>query len=153
MGLFDIFKKKEEIKTNEIPPELQNIAKLLEEVKNTGTLPCHLKSDVLENLKIIANTENWHLMLQGDIIKNLNKIYDKWQRSLQPKSNKIHYTGKSGGFALKKYWSGTQKEYERDYACGIIDDNTDVEIIEDEENYHGSWISINANGEIEEYMD
>lgn len=152
MGLFDFWKKKED-KNKQIPPELQNIAKLLEEVKNTGTLPCHLKPDVLENLKIIANTENWHLMLQGEIINNLNRIYDKWQRNLQSANDKIHYTGKSGGFALRKYWVGTQKEYDIAYACGVIDDNTDVEIIEDEENYHGSWISINANGEIEEYMD
>ena len=152
MGLFGFLQKKKEEENNIIPSELQNIAKLLEEVKNTGTLPCRISSDILENLKIIANTPNWHLMLKGEIITNLNKIYDKWQNSLTVKNNntrEIQKTSTAGNFERRKYWEGTIEEYEEDLKNGLIDENTDVEIIK----YTGSYIAMNNNGEIEEYME
>lgn len=148
MGFFDFWKKKDKININEIPPELQNIAKLLEEVKNTGTLPFKIDSDILENLKIIANTPNWHLMLHGEIINNLNKIYAKWQNVTNVSENVVGVS-QIGGFEYNDYWQGTYDQYKKAKENKKINKNTKVNIIE----YTGIILVMDEDGQMEEYME
>lgn len=152
MNIFDFFKKNEEI--IEIPKHLQNISVLLEYVKKYKKLPIKISKEVLNSLIIIANTPNWYNQLDEETLKNLNTIYDKWQIHLNTQHNeKVLKVGKAEGFDRSKIWEGTFEEYKKACENNEIDENTKVYIYEDDENYHGSYIELDENGEIQEYME
>lgn len=132
----------------QIPPEMVNIAKLLTEVKIKGSLPCKLPAGVLDNLIIIANTPNWHLMLQGEIITNLNKIYKKWQSSLNQDNATVHKVGKAENFERKRFWQGTFEEFEADLKAGKVTYNDDIHFIE----YTGEMLVMDEDAQMEEIM-
>ena len=154
MSFLDWIFKKKETPIEEIPIHLQNIKALLDYVKQYKKLPIRIPKDVLNSLIVITNTSEWYNQLDQETTKNLNKIYDKWQAHIKTKTNtQAIKVGKAEGFERPKYWEGTWEEYERACQNNEIDNNTKVEIIEDENNYKGSWVSIDENGEIEEYME
>lgn len=151
MFLSKFFKKK---KADDLPEELKNISDLLEYIKKYKRLPINLSREVLNALVVIAETPDWDKQLDEETITNLNKVYTKWQQHINTKQNKSAVkVAKAEGFERPKYWEGTWAEYEKACENNEIDENTKVEIIEDDKNYHGSWLSIDENGEIEEYMD
>lgn len=126
---------------------------LINYVKTHDNLPIRVSSSVLYGLKEIAKSQNWQSEIDDFTLENLNKIYDRLQRSLKPSNKKVQQVGKAGNMEEPKYWEGTQKEYEEAIETGLIDKNTKVNILIDEENYHGSWIEQKADGSIEEYME
>lgn len=127
---------------------------LIEEVKTTGKLPFKVSRAVLHSLTIISQTPNWVEQLDDESLQNLNRIYDKWQNYLKSaKIDTVHSIGETVNMDQPKYWEGTEEEYFNALEQGIINENTKVNIIIDEKNYHGSWITRNADGSMEEYME
>lgn len=152
MWLLNLFKKKE---TNiiKIPKNLQNIESLLNYVKVHKKLPIKISKDILNSLIIIANTPEWYKQLDQETINNLNKIYDKWQTHINTKQDKAALkVGKAEGFERPKIWEGTWEEYKQACENNEIDENTKVYVYEDDKDYHGTYIEIDENGEMEEYM-
>lgn len=113
---------------------------LINYVKTHDSLPIMVSSSVLYGLKEIAKYPNWQAEIDDFTLKNLNKIYDRLQRALKPSKKIVHQVGEAGNMEEPKYWEGTQKEYEEALENRLIDENTKVNILIDEENYHGSWI-------------
>lgn len=126
---------------------------LINYVKTHDSLPIRISSSVLYGLKEIAKSPNWQAKIDEFTLENLNKIYDRLQRSLKPSQKTVQQVGETGNMEEQKYWEGTQKEYEKALENGLIDENTKVNILIDEENYHGSWIEQKADGSVEEYME
>lgn len=126
---------------------------LINYVKIHDSLPIRVSSSVLYGLKEIAKSPNWQAEIDDFTLGNLNKIYDRLQRALKPSKKIVQQVGETGNMEEQKYWEGTQKEYEEALEKGLIDENTKVNILIDEENYHGSWIEQKADGSVEEYME
>lgn len=126
---------------------------LINYVKIHDSLPIRVSSSVLYGLKEIAKSPNWQAEIDDFTLGNLNKIYDRLQRALKPSKKIVQQVGETGNMEEPKYWEGTQKEYEEALEKGLIDENTKVNILIDEENYHGSWIEQKADGSVEEYME
>lgn len=146
MGIFDFLKKK---RTKEIPEEYKNIDLFLQDIKRKGKTPFKLEPEILKALIEIANTPNWYEKLDKEAIKNLELMFNKWQAYSKPKEqNKtVQKVGKANGF--KKYWSGTQEEYEEALKNGLIDENTEVSIYY----YTGSKLQMQEDGSVQEYME
>lgn len=142
---------------NIVKSKYPNIEMLLNEIRNTGTLPIEIKPIVMRSLVTIANTPDWETKLDKESIKNLNKIYEKWQGHLKSTKSQTQKVGKSMNMEAPKYWEGTLKEYEAALSAGVIDDNTVIEIIDEygdkDSSYHGSWLTHNDDGSVEEFMD
>lgn len=126
---------------------------LINYVKTHDNLPIRVSTSVLWSLKEIAKSPNWQKEIDDFTLENLNKIYDKLQRSLKPAKRTVQKVGKAFNMDEPKYWEGTQEEYEKALEAGVIDENTEVNIIIDGANYHGSWIEQKADGSVEEYME
>lgn len=126
---------------------------LINEIKSKGDLPFKVSPAVLHSLTVISQTSNWQQQLDEESLQNLNRIYDKWQRHIKAKKANIQRAGEAVNMEAPKYWEGTEEEYFNALEEGIIDENTKVNIIIDEKNYHGSWITRNADGSMEEYME
>lgn len=126
---------------------------LINEIKINGKLPCEISPAVLHSLTIISKTPNWEEQLDDESLQNLNRIYDKWQRFLRANKASTSHAGEAINMEIPKYWEGTEEEYIIALEQGIIDENTKVEIITDDKDYHGSWITRNADGSVTEYMD
>ena len=126
---------------------------LINYVKTHDSLPIRVSSSILYGLKEIAKSQNWQAEIDDFTLENLNKIYDRLQRALKPSNKTVQQVGEAGNMEEPKYWEGTQKEYEEALENGLIDENTKVNILIDEENYHGSWIEQKADGSVEEYME
>lgn len=141
--------KKESIPTFETKKD--RVKYFLEQIKNGVTYTGILSPVVLNNLKVIANTPNWESQLDEETLNNLDAIFVKVSKD-RTHNNKIK-VGESSGFDAPEIWEGTMEEYEIAKEQGIIKENTIVYIYEDENNYRGSYIGINDDGSIEEYMN
>lgn len=120
---------KEENKLNS-SDRLYKATCLINEIKLKGKLPCELSPAVLHSLTIIAKTPEWEKQLDDESIKNLNRIYDKWQRHVKAsRVNTVQHVGAAGNMDEPKYWEGTEEEYFNALEEGIIDEDTKVEII------------------------
>lgn len=129
-------------------PKIKSIKSMLKEVKTAGKLSINLSAPVLMSLKEIAKTPDWDKKIDSETIENLYKIYLRWNR--QAKSNEnIVGVSSAEGFNKNKYWEGTYEEYKQDMEKGLIDANTTVKIIE----YTGSVITMDEEGQMEEYME
>lgn len=149
--MFKFFRKKVKFEPD---TDFYKINLLLEELNSKGKLPIRLKEEVLTGLLEIAKNKDWYKVLDAETIEHLLFIYNKWQRALANISkNKIVLVSGGGGFEQKEYWEGTLEEYHIAKSKGIITENTEVRIIPDEKNYHGSYYTINEDGSIEEYMN
>lgn len=140
-------------KTKNMNPKINCINEMLWEIKKNGNLSINLSGAVLMSLKEISKINNWEEKIDNETMENLYKIYERWQRHLNNKPQKAVKVAAAGGFHKQKYWEGTLTEYKEAVENGLIDDFTDVEILEDDENYHGSYLSIDSDGQIEEYME
>lgn len=144
---------KEENKLNS-SDRLYKATCLINEIKLKGKLPCELSPTVLHSLTIIAKTPEWEKQLDDESIKNLNRIYDKWQRNVKAsRVNTVQHVGAAGNMEEPKYWEGTEEEYFNALEEGIIDEDTIITIIADDKDYKGSWITRNADGSAEEVWD
>lgn len=132
---------------------LYKATSLIEEIKLKGKLPFKLSPAVLHSLTIISQTPDWENQLDDESLQNLNRIYDKWQRHIKAVQAQVQSAGEAVNMEVPKYWEGTEEEYFNALEQGIIDENTNVNIITDDKNYHGSWISIDTDGQMEEYME
>lgn len=144
MGIFNFRNKK-----REVPKEYKNIDLFLQDIKRKGKTPFKLEPEILKALKEIAKAPNWYEELDKEAIKNLEIMFNKWQAYNQPKQqdNTVLKVGKANGF--KKYWSGTEEEYEEALKSGLIDENTEVSIYY----YTGTRLEMQEDGSVQEYME
>lgn len=134
-------------------PKINCINQMLSEINKNGQLSINLSGAVLMSLKEISKTPDWDKKLDNETIENLYQIYQRWQRHNKGNNTKAVKISSAGGFHKKKYWEGTLEEYKEALRLGLIDEYTDVEIFEDDKNYRGAWLSIDNDGQVEEYMD
>lgn len=117
---------KEENKLNS-SDRLYKATCLINEIKLKGKLPCELSPAVLHSLTIIAKTPEWEKQLDDESIKNLNRIYDKWQRHVKAsRVNTVQHVGAAGNMEEPKYWEGTEEEYFNALEEGIIDEKNSI---------------------------
>ena len=102
------------------------IEQMLRYVRDKGTLPIKIDSDVLKSIKIIANQEDWGKYIDETGTENLYNIYLKWKK-LTPK-------GKNNTAKLR---AGYKQEEE----------------IEEERPEYTTWVYYDSNGNMEEYME
>lgn len=142
-------------KTNNLPKsdKFYKASCLIEEIKTNGTLPIKISPAVLHSLTIISKTPNWEQQLDDESLDNLNRIYERWQRYVRGSNKEILHMEVAGNMEQPKYWEGTEEEYFKALEEGVIDEDTKVNIIIDEKNYRGSWITRNPDGSVEEYME
>ena len=100
------------------------------------------------SLKEISKTDNWEEKIDNETIENLYKIYERWQRHINNKPQKAIKVSGAGGFHKYEYWEGTMEEYKEALAKNLIDEFTDINIIE----YTGEILAMDEEGQIEEYM-
>ena len=127
--------------------------RLINYVKTHDSLPIRIQSSVLYGLKEIAKSPHWQKEIDDFTLGNLNKLYDRLQRNLKPSQKTVQRVEKTFNMDEPKYWEGTYEEYQKALEAGLIDENTEVNFIIDESNYHGSWIERKEDGSVEEYMD
>ena len=124
------------------------IKEMLAAVKKNKSLSLSLNKSVLKALIEIANTPNWESQINEETIVNLYDIYKRWINAKSSETDAIT-TKESGGFNYTKYWEGTWEEYLQARNAGDIDDQTKVVIL----TKTGSVLTMDENGEIEEFME
>lgn len=138
---------------------LQKIQTMLEEIKRCGTIPVKIPKAAEKSLMLIAQTKDWDKQIDEETIRTLNKIYNAWQMHIESeKKTKMGRGAKTGDMQgyKKPKWEGTYKEYLQAVPDGKITPDTEITITDEDENiedYHGSWITMNDDGSIEEYME
>ena len=129
-------------------PRLQKIQIMLEEIKRCGTIPVKLPKAAEKSLMVIAQTKDWENKIDEQTLNTLNRIYNTWQMHVESekkcKMSKGAQVTVGGGFE-KKYWEGTEEEYEEALKNGEIDENTTCRIYKLGDSY-----TLNENGSWEE---
>lgn len=128
--------------------KLDCINQLLNEIRDNKSLPIDISPVIMRSLKTIANTKNWDKKLDKESINNLYKIYNKWQQHIKAEQiTSYSSAGKAEGFEELEEWEGTEEEYEKALANGIITPYTRVKI------YTNTYLTMKEDGSIEEYMN
>lgn len=139
------------ISENKEEIHLKHVEEVINYVKSGKKFPFYLKPEVLEALKIIASKPEYSKALDDETIKNIETIYFRLMKAKN--NNKVFKTAKGEGFNNTTYWEGTEEEYFEALENGVINENTNVHLIVDDKNWHGSWLRYTENGSVEEYMD
>ena len=127
---------------------------LLEKIRNKEQLPIKISPILKRSLDTIAKSKDWDKKLDEETLNNLYSLYVRCKRHIDAKpTNTTVEIGASGGFEPPEVWEGTEKEYEEALAAGQIKENMIINIIYDENNYHGSYLTLKEDGSIEEYMN
>lgn len=130
--------------------QLYKINLLLEEIKNKNNLPFRVSADVLESLRILSRTKDWHKQLDENTLCEIEKIYNRWQSHTKNNTNdKITTASGGGGFEPREYWEGTLEEYHIAKSKGLIKEGVEVRIVQ----YSSTRYVMNEDGSIEEFMD
>ena len=143
--------KKDAVKQIKQQPntEIDNIKEMLSEIQTTGTLNLPLNSTIINCLKEIANTPDWENQIDKETFTNLSKISKKWKiYNIKTQHNVAKVSGTH--FKEVKHWEGTFEEYKKAIENNEIDENTEVSIIDDE-NEPAIWYSMSEQG-VEEFM-
>lgn len=128
--------------------KLYYIDKLLEKIRNKEDLPIEVTPVIMRSLKTIATTPDWDKKLDEESVDNLYRIYNRCVQHIKAEQSKSYSTvSKAEGFEVPEEWEGTQEEYEKALAAGIIKDNTHVTV------YTGTYLERQSDGSVEEYMD
>lgn len=127
---YSLLNKKKNKKNKD--PRINAISKMFSCLKKEGTIKANISKEVLESVKIIANEKKWEEKIDEESIDNLYTIYKMWQK------NTLRITATTGKIGK---CSNFTKEPE------------DLEETIPEEEYRGSWIVLDSDGQMEEYMD
>lgn len=120
-------------KRKSVDSKFNKAQQLINEIREKGHLPFTIRPQVMASLDIIAKTQNWEDKIDDDTLNILNKIYDKWQNYLKSAQvETIQSIVETVNMEQPKYWEGTEEEYFNALEQGIIDENTEVNILFDE---------------------
>lgn len=121
--------------TKRLNPKTLAVARMLDYLRKNKTLEIRLDKDVLESIRAIAHTKEWYKKIDAESLDSLYKIYLRWHSAVNPKGTQTAKLGHGENLAI------ADEPY--------IDDYED----EDEEEYHGEWLTMDENGQIEDYME
>lgn len=142
-----------------IDPRIRETRELIDIVKKRQNLECYCNPKILKGIKLLSKEPDWERQIDDEtlnILSDLNKRRKEYIKSQKKKSanNSVKIDKKHSHVSnSQKVWECTPQEYEQALQNGTIPEDVKIEIVEDPENYHGSWISIDENGEVEEYME
>ena len=141
-----------------VDSRILEVRELLSLVKNNKKIEYYINPKVLKGLKMLSNEPNWEQQIDDETLNILSDINIKRKKFVE--TQKLNSGTKKGikidkenSHVKNKVWEGTEQEYIEASENGLIDEFTTVDIIEDESDYHGSWLVHNDDGSVEEYMD
>lgn len=152
-------KEEKNIINEQTDSRIAEVRELINLIESGRKLQCNCNAQLLKGIKLLAQEANWEDQIDEETLNILSQLMKRHKEHLKYRSDndsKIAMTiDKKNSHVSNKVvtWELTPKEYEQLLQNGGVPDNVEVEIVEDEEDYQGSWITIDQNGEIEEYME
>lgn len=141
-----------------IDPRIIETRELINIVKNGQKIECYCNPKILKGIKLLASEPEWEKQIDDETLNILSGINIKRKEFIKSKKQNSNIKteikiNKENSHVKNKVWEGTEQEYIEASENGLIDEFTTVDIIEDESDYHGSWLVHNDDGSVEEYMD